>query len=72
MKENFIIVHGSFSSPYSNWFGWLANTLIEKEKSVYEKAIHALSPFILIQYTSNLHDLMHPYYIMSNGIVNGL
>ena len=43
-----------------------------EEKSVYEKANHALSPFILIQYTSNLHDLMHPYYIMSNGIVNGL
>ena len=21
--ENYFIIHGSFSSPYSNWIGWL-------------------------------------------------
>ncbi len=28
---NYFIVHGSFSSPYENWFGWLASE-IEKTK----------------------------------------
>lgn len=23
MKGNYFIIHGSFSSPFSNWFGWL-------------------------------------------------
>ena len=23
MKGNYFIIHGSFSSPFSNWFSWL-------------------------------------------------
>ena len=30
MKENYFIIHGSFSSPYSNWLGWL-HDFIEAE-----------------------------------------
>jgi len=25
--NNYIIIHGSFSNPFSNWFGWLFKTL---------------------------------------------
>lgn len=24
MKDNYFIIHGSFSDPYSNWFSWLS------------------------------------------------
>ncbi len=35
MKENYFIIHGSFSSPYSNWIGWLHNFIENNGKSVY-------------------------------------
>lgn len=33
--ENYFIIHGSFSSPYSNWFGWLHDFLESEQKNVY-------------------------------------
>ncbi len=33
--ENYFIIHGSFSSPYSNWFGWLHDFLEDEGKQVY-------------------------------------
>lgn len=33
--ENYFIIHGSFSSPYSNWFGWLHDFIESEEKQVY-------------------------------------
>ena len=33
--ENYFIIHGSFSSPYSNWFSWLHDFLVEEGKSIY-------------------------------------
>lgn len=33
--ENFFIIHGSFSSPYSNWIGWLHDFLETEGKEVY-------------------------------------
>lgn len=33
--ENYFIIHGSFSSPYSNWFGWLHDFLQDEGKQVY-------------------------------------
>lgn len=33
--ENYFIIHGSFSSPYSNWFGWLYDFLEQEGKQVY-------------------------------------
>ena len=35
MKENYFIIHGSFSSPYSNWIGWLHDFLVDDGKEVY-------------------------------------
>lgn len=35
MKNNYFIIHGSFSSPYSNWFSWLADFIVSEEKQVY-------------------------------------
>lgn len=33
--ENYFIIHGSFSSPYSNWLGWLHNFIEDEGKQVY-------------------------------------
>ena len=33
--ENYFIIHGSFSSPYSNWFSWLHDFIQEDGKQVY-------------------------------------
>lgn len=35
MKENYIILHGSFGTPFSNWFSWLADFLMADGKTVY-------------------------------------
>ena len=35
MKENYFIVHGSFGSPFSNWFSWLHDFIETEEKQVY-------------------------------------
>lgn len=29
--ENYFIIHGSFGSPYSNWFSWLYDFIEDKE-----------------------------------------
>lgn len=31
---NYLIIHGSFGTPYNNWFPWLHNHLMEKGKHV--------------------------------------
>ena len=33
--ENYFIIHGSFGSPYSNWFSWLHDFLEGEGKQVY-------------------------------------
>ena len=33
--ENYFIIHGSFSSPYSNWIGWLHDFIEDDGKRVY-------------------------------------
>lgn len=33
--ENYFIIHGSFSSPHSNWIPWLHEFLESEEKQVY-------------------------------------
>ena len=35
MKGNYFIIHGSFGSPYSNWFSWLADYITTEGKQVY-------------------------------------
>ena len=32
--ENYFIIHGSFSSPYSNWIGWLHDFIEDEGKQV--------------------------------------
>ena len=32
---NYFIIHGSFGSPYSNWFSWLQDFITSEEKQVY-------------------------------------
>lgn len=27
MKNNYLLVHGSFGSPFSNWIPWLRNEI---------------------------------------------
>lgn len=33
--KNYFIIHGSFSSPYSNWFSWLHDFIESEGKQVY-------------------------------------
>ncbi len=33
--NNYFIIHGSFSSPHSNWFGWLYDFIKNENKQVY-------------------------------------
>lgn len=33
--ENYFIIHGSFGSPFGNWFKWLNDFIVSKEKQVY-------------------------------------
>lgn len=33
--DNYFIIHGSFGSPYSNWFSWLQDFITSEEKQVY-------------------------------------
>jgi predicted alpha/beta hydrolase family esterase len=35
MKNNYFIIHGSFSSPYSNWIAWLHDFISSDGKQVY-------------------------------------
>lgn len=34
-NDRYFIIHGSFGSPYSNWFSWLHNFMVDEEKEVY-------------------------------------
>lgn len=35
MEENYFIIHGSFGTPYSNWFSWLYQVISTQDKQVY-------------------------------------
>lgn len=35
MKDNYFIIHGSFSNPYSNWFSWLYDFISSEGKEIY-------------------------------------
>ena len=35
MNNNYFIIHGSFASPYSNWFSFLHDFIEDEGKSVY-------------------------------------
>ena len=33
--ENYFIIHGSFGSPFGNWFSWLHDFIADDGKQVY-------------------------------------
>lgn len=33
--ENYFIIHGSFGSPFGNWFSWLQDFISTDGKQVY-------------------------------------
>lgn len=35
MKNNYLLLHGSFSSPFSNWLPWLRKELENRQLAVY-------------------------------------
>ncbi len=35
MKNNYLLIHGSFSSPFSNWIPYLRNEIENKNLEVY-------------------------------------
>lgn len=35
MKDNYVLLHGSFSSPFSNWLPWLRKELEDRQLTVY-------------------------------------
>lgn len=35
MENNYLIIHGSFGSPFGNWFSWLYDFISSDEKQVY-------------------------------------
>lgn len=35
MKNNYLILHGSFGSPFSNWLPWLRKELEDRQLTVY-------------------------------------
>lgn len=35
MKDNYFIIHGSYGSPFGNWFPWLRRELRKRGKEVY-------------------------------------
>lgn len=35
MTPNFFLIHGSFSSPFSNWLPWLHQELVDRDYEVY-------------------------------------
>ncbi len=37
-KDNYFVIHGSFGSPYSNWFKWLHDFIEDEKKEVYVPA----------------------------------
>ena len=33
MQENYFIIHGSFGSPFGNWFSWLQEVITSDGKN---------------------------------------
>lgn len=63
--ENYFIIHGSFSSPYSNWFGWLHDFLDSEQKQVY---VPDFPIGVGLQNYENWSKLLKYYYDL--GLIN--
>ena len=63
--ENYFIIHGSFGSPYSNWFGWLYDFLESEQKQVY---VPNFPIGVGLQNYENWSKLLKYYYDL--GLIN--
>lgn len=65
MKENYFIIHGSFSSPFANWFPWLAQEIQKKGNDVY---VPDFPSGVGIQNYENWFNLLKIY--LDAGLIN--
>ena len=63
--ENYFIIHGSFSSPYSNWFSWLHDFIKSEEKQIY---VPSFPIGVGYQNYENWSKLLKYYYDL--GLIN--
>lgn len=67
MKQNYLLLHGSFSSPFSNWIPWLRNEL-ESEKIGGIVYTPDLPSGVGYQNYDNWNKIMQGY--VESGIIN--
>ena len=65
MKNNYLLVHGSFGSPFSNWIPWLRRELEQNGLEVYTPDFPT---GIEYQNYNNWSHLLEVYY--DAGIIN--
>lgn len=65
MKKNYILIHGSFGSPFSNWIPWLRSEIEKKELDVYTPD---LPTGVDYQNYTNWSNVMDGY--VNAGIIN--
>ena len=65
MKSNYLLIHGSFSSPFSNWLPYLRKEIEKKDLEVYTPDLPSGVGF---QNYNNWEEIMLSYYKM--GILN--
>ena len=65
MNHNYFIIHGSFSSPQSNWFPWLSSVIKEKGDEAYVPHFPAGVGYQTYENWSNLMK-----YYLNLGLIN--
>ena len=65
MNNNYFIIHGSFSSPFSNWIPYLRNEIANKELEVYTPD---LPSGVGYQNYTNWENMMNEYVKL--GLIN--
>ena len=65
MKSNYLLIHGSFSNPFSNWLPYLRKEIEKKDLEVYTPDLPSGVGF---QNYNNWEEMMLSYYKM--GILN--
>lgn len=49
MKNNYLLLHGSFSSPFSNWLPWLRKELENRQLTVYTPVYQVVLDFKIMR-----------------------
>lgn len=65
MKNNYVLLHGSFASPFSNWLPWLRKEIENRQLTVYTPDLPSGVGF---QNYKNWEKIMKFY--VENGIIN--